>query len=45
VLPHHGQFLSEVRVERGRIMLAGQLRTALGHWRRIRIGCGMALGT
>jgi hypothetical protein len=45
VLPHHGQFLSEVRVERGRVMLARRLRTDLGHRRRVRIGCGMALGT
>jgi predicted cation transporter len=45
VLRHHRQFLSEVPVERGRVMPAGRLRTTLGHWRRIRIGCGMALGT
>jgi hypothetical protein len=35
----------EHRLSLGRIMLARRLRTDLGHWRRIRIGCGMALGT
>jgi hypothetical protein len=42
VLPHHGQFLSEVRVERGRIMLAGQFRPLIraADGMRIRQGRG-----